>query len=180
MIPGNDFQAIALCSDGGKDGTGGYSVLDLGVDGKVKELFDSDKYSLMGWFKVVDLNKDGNAEIIDYSSPFGALEDSDHMFVSKVQVEKIFYFDSKKDAFIPANKKLFDQFESEISLRKGKAKTGDLKDVLTLSSIFWFGGKPKEGWEMFDKDYKQDDKPKLVEEIKSILSKDPYMQAQEN
>jgi hypothetical protein len=180
MFPGDRVQAIVMCSDGGKDGTGEYSILDLWPNDKVKALLDSDKYSLLGWPKVVDFNNDGTAEVIDYSSPFGQLDGPDHMFLHRIQIEKVFSFDSKKSVFVPSNNKFSSRFESEVALAKGKAKKGNLNDVLALSSIYWFAGKTKEGWDSFKKYYKGADSSQLIEGITAILSKDAYVQEQLN
>lgn len=178
MIPGKGIQAVVLCSDGGNRETGVYDVLDLSDKGKISELLDSEKFMLNGWYKVALLGDE--AAIVDYTFPFGDLDDDDHMFMSRIQVEEIFAYDVSKGEYVPANKKFFNQLKSEIDLKKGKAKSGDLKDVLALASIYWFGGKPKEGWDVFDGFYKRNDKAQLAEKIKDILSKEPYVQAMGN
>lgn len=147
----------------------------------VRILYDSGKYDIVYELRVADFDGDGNFEIIQNVGTFWYFDSLDNLYSPRPEI--IFKYDSK-GRYVPAN-----PYFSEAALRDIKERINktheviERKDglaynlhvrsaVLDVLVRYLYSGKPKEGWDFYNQNYKMEDKESLRSDLIAQTRKD--------
>lgn len=142
-----------------------------------KILYDSATWhTSQEYIRVVDLNGDRNYEIIQQSNCFFSFVDT----LAPVSIPRprvVFRYDAKSKEFLPANLVFADYLLRDVIKEHRtlieKPQPLMLHEVLPVAIDYMYAGRRREGWALFERLYRFDDKAKTKNRLKAILRVEP-------
>ncbi|HEX5703781.1 MAG TPA: hypothetical protein VFX97_11320 [Pyrinomonadaceae bacterium] len=125
---------------------------------------------------IVDLDGDGVFEVIVPITDFYSLQDK--MSMSQIPLpEIVFRYDLKRKKYLPANPRfrnyLFGEIRKLDSRNTIKDEFAIRSAVLHMVLTHIYAGRRKEGWQIYNRTYRLDDRVELKRRIKSTLRQQP-------